>query len=234
MAFEGSESEPKIERMDDGKLTDIAQWEDRCFALVIDQGDADTVHDVSHLRRVLGLARRIAVAEGSHNHLVLTVAAILHDLVHVPKSSPLRSQASRITADKVAERLSEMGFPLNLISNVQHVIEAHSYSANIPPRTPEARAVQDADRLDALGAIGIVRVFAVTGALGRGLFEPVDPLAQSRDLDDGKWGLDHFQIKLLKLPLTMTTQMGRRIAVERAKYIEDFMRRIDDECLGRL
>jgi uncharacterized protein len=73
----------------------------------------------------------------------------------------------------------------------------------------EACIVQDADRLEALGAIGLARVFAVSGALGVALFDAEDPFADARTLDDRKFALDHFQTKLLRLPETMQTEIGR-------------------------
>ncbi|MFA9353024.1 hydrolase, partial [Escherichia coli] len=76
-------------------------------------------------------------------------------------------------------------------------IEAHSFSAKIAPETLEAKIVQDADRLEALGAIGLARVFAVSGALGVALFDAEDPFARQRGLDDKQYALDHFQTKLL-------------------------------------
>nr|VUD23679.1 metal-dependent phospho hydrolase [Salmonella sp. NCTC 7297] len=90
-----------------------------------------------------------------------------------------------------------------------HAIEAHSFSAKIAPTTPEAKIVQDADRLEALGAIGLARVFAVSGALGVALFDADDPFADKRPLNDKQFALDHFQTKLLKLPLTMPDRTGQ-------------------------
>ena len=193
---------------------------------------SDSAHDLGHLSRVLRMARRIAAREGAHDPLVLTAAALLHDMVSVPKDHPDRSCASSLAAAAAAELLEELGMQPARVAAVAHAILARSFSAGVEPLTPEARAVQDADRLDALGAIGVARCFAVSGALGRALADPEDPLAEHRPLDDARWVLDHFQTKLLRLPDTMRTVAGRHLAVERAAFLRDFMQRFAAESLA--
>jgi len=189
----------------------------------------DAAHDTGHLQRVVRMARHIAVSEGPHDTAVLVAAAWLHDCVAVPKDSPHRAMASRMAASAAFGMLREIGFPSGRLVAVAHAIEAHSFSAGIAPETAEARALQDADRLDGLGAIGIARTFAVSGALGRPLFDPADPLAEHREPDDAAWGLDHL---LLRLQSTMQTAEGRRIAALRAGAVRGFMCRIADENSG--
>jgi uncharacterized protein len=89
--------------------------------------------------------------------------------------------------------------------------------------------LQDADRLEALGAIGLARMFAVSGALGRALFDPVDPLARNRALDDGAFALDHLETKLFRLAATMQTEEGRGMAAERVEFLRAFRSRLLDE-----
>lgn len=113
-----------------------------------------------------------------------------------------------------------------------HAIEAHSFSAAILPQSVEAKIVQDADRLEALGAIGLARVFAVSGALNTILFDANDPFADQRDLDDKKYALDHFQSKLLRLPETMQTKQGRALAVHNAQFLVQFMAKLSAELRG--
>lgn len=205
-------------------------WQARLLDVLAALPVADVAHDMAHLRRVLGLARRIALEEGPHDPMVVTAAALLHDLVSLPKDQPDRASASRMAAAEALRLLRSMGFEERLLPGVSHAIEAHAFSAGIAPDTPEARALQDADRLDALGAIGIARCFAVGGSLGRALVDPDDPLAERRALDDAAWVLDHFQTKLLRLPGTMTTATGRRLAEERAAFVGAFMLRMAEEC----
>ena len=211
---------------------DAVIWEARIIAHLREHGDGDAAHDLGHLRRVLTMARRIAEEEGLHDRLALTAAALLHDCVSVAKDSPLRSKASYLASEEASRLLHTMGFPTASLGSVQHAILAHSFSAGVQATTPEARAVQDADRLDSLGAIGAARCFAVSGTLGRALFDQDDPLAANRPLDDLAWGLDHFMTKLFKLPGTMKTATGRRIAESRARWLEEFMFQIEREASG--
>lgn len=123
------------------------------------------------------------------------------------ENHPQRQRSSILAAEETRRLLREefAQFPAEKIEAVCHAIAAHSFSAQIAPLTAEAKIVQDADRLEALGAIGLARVFAVSGALGVALFDGEDPFAQHRPLDDKRYALDHFQTKLLKLPHTMQT-----------------------------
>lgn len=128
--------------------------------------------------------------------------------------------------------MAEAGFPSDKLAGVAHAIEAHSFSAGIVPRTIEARIVQDADRMDALGAVGLARMFHVGGQLGRSLAHGEDPLARDRDLDDARYALDHIEIKLLRLPETLNTAAARRIAQERAMRLRRFRDEFVAEWLG--
>lgn len=183
-------------------------------------GQNDTAHDIAHIRRVW--ANCEALCDATTDREVLYAACIFHDLVNLPKDAPNRAEASRLSALAAAPLLAELGFPAAKRAAVQHAIEAHSFSAGIPPETPEAQILQDADRLDALGPIGIARMFAVSGALGRQLYDPEDPLAENREPDDTRYALDHFETKLFRLPETMNTAKGRALAEERRTYMRQF------------
>ena len=117
-------------------------------------GGDDGSHDVGHLARVWANARVILAVEGGDGE-VLAASVLLHDCVHVEKSSPLRSQASRLAAERGRGILGEMGWERSRIEAVAHAIGAHSFSAGIAPVTVEARILQDADRLEAIGASGV-------------------------------------------------------------------------------
>ena len=113
-----------------------------------------------------------------------------------------------------------------------HAIEAHSFSANIETKSIEAKIVQDADRLDAIGAIGIARCFAVSGALGRPLLHPQDPLCEERNPDDAQYAVDHFYVKLFKLPDTMKTKSARIIATKRIDFMREYLKTLKaEQCL---
>ena len=150
------------------------------------------------------------------------------------KNHPQRQRSSILAAEETRRLLREefVQFPAEKIEAVCHAIAAHSFSAQIAPLTTEAKIVQDADRLEALGAIGLARVFAVSGALGVALFDGEDPFAQHRPLDDKRYALDHFQTKLLKLPHTMQTIRGKQLAQHNAHFLVEFMAKLSAELAG--
>jgi len=185
-------------------------------------GDNDGAHDLNHLKRVWGSARTLLASLPEADALVVMAACYLHDLVNLPKNHPQRSEASRMSAQAAVAQLAALDFPGDRLAAVAHAIEAHSYSAGIAPQTIEAKIVQDADRLDALGALGLARMFHVGGQLGRALADSTDPLALQRDADDSRYTLDHIECKLLRLPATMQTAPGRALADERARWVVAF------------
>jgi uncharacterized protein len=211
---------------------DPAHWQPRLAALAAGSAGNDGAHDASHLARVWRTAQALLESHPEANRLVVMAACYLHDLVNLPKNHPERAQASRRSAQLARHQLSWMGFPPALLDGVAHAIEAHSYSAAIPAETIEARIVQDADRIDALGAVGLARVFYIGGQLGRPLAHPEDPLAHDRPLDDREFTLDHFAVKLAALPGMMQTDAGRRVAERRVALLMDFRTRFAQEWLG--
>jgi uncharacterized protein len=203
----------------------------RLLAALDPQGD-DGSHDRSHLLRVWQNATSITDWEAECDRAVLIAAVILHDCVAVEKDSPLRSQASRLAASRARTILADLGWEAPRIDAVAHAIEAHSFSAAIAPRTVEARIVQDADRLDAIGAIGIARCFYVAGRMGSGLYDPIDPPAANRHLDDRCFALDHFGAKLFKVAGNFQTKAGQALAEARTRTMRDFVRALLDEIEG--
>ena len=189
-------------------------------------GQTDGAHDLGHLRRVWANAQGIAAGEGGADLDVLLAASFFHDAVNLPKDHPDRAQASRLSAELASAFLAATGFPPEKISAVAHAIAAHSFSAGITPQTPEARILQDADRLEALGAIGIARMFAVAGQMGAALFDAEDPMALHRHLDDRRFALDHLEVKLFPVADRMQTATGRRMAEERAEWMASFRTRL--------
>lgn len=183
----------------------------------------DGSHDRSHLMRVWHLVRRIARGEPAADMEVLVVATLFHDCVAVEKNSPQRAMASRLSADMARGLLDGMGWPQDRIEAVAHAIEAHSFSAGITPRSTEAAILRDADRLDALGALGIARVFYVAGRLGTRLYDASDPLAERRPHDDRRFALDHFEAKLFQLPAGLITRTGKEIGRQRTELMRAFV-----------
>ena len=213
---------------------ELAQWQHR-FERWLDENHFtdDAAHDIAHFRRVWVTAQNI-MAEHRVDPLVVLTACYFHDVVSLPKNHPDRSQSSLLAARKTREILRRdfPDFPPERYAAVEHAIEAHSFSAGVAPQSLEAKIVQDADRLEALGAIGLARVFAVSGALGVALFDADDPFAGARPLDDKTFALDHFQTKLLRLPDTMQTPRGRELARHNADFLIQFMAKLSAELQG--
>ena len=191
----------------------------------------DASHGRSHAKRVLKMAREIASTEYDVDDDVIMASAILHDVVALPKDHPDRNKSSLLAADKASNFLKTIEFPQHKIEAVAHSILTHSFSAGIIPETIEAKILQDADRMEALGAIGIARCFYTSGLLKRNLFHSEDPLAKDRDLDDREYALDHFYVKLLKLPSMMQTEGGMKMAQKKAdilkRYIDDLLKELN-------
>lgn len=191
-------------------------------------GSDDGSHDIAHILRVFRNAMRILREEEGHGGVV-AAAVLLHDCVAVEKNSPLRAQASRLSADKACGLLRNMGWAQIDIAAVAHAITTHSFSANSPPETLEAKILQDADRLDAIGAIGVVRCFYIAGRMKSSLYDVADPAGGRRPLDDRRFALDHFPAKLFKLADEFQTEAGRRMAAERHARLVAFHRQFLDE-----
>jgi uncharacterized protein len=182
----------------------------------------DGAHDLAHLLRVWANAFIIAGREGGDGELI-AAAVLLHDCVAVEKNSPRRAQASRLAAERAGEILAARNWPAARVDAVRHAIAAHSFSAEIAPETLEARVLQDADRLDAIGMIGVARCFYTAGRMGSALYDPEDPRAEHRPLNDAAFALDHFHAKLLRLRDGFQTPTGQDMADERSRRIAEFV-----------
>jgi uncharacterized protein len=191
------------------------------------EGD-DGSHDVAHLHRVWKNCRQISQDEGGDQQ-ILCAAVLLHDCVAVEKNSPQRHLASRMAAEKAGIALATLGWSIDDINKTAHAIEAHSFSAAIPPQTLEAKILQDADRLDAIGMIGVARCFYIGGRMRSALYDATDPLAQQRQYDDKRFTLDHFETKLFKLQEGFQTAAGRRMAALRTERMRRFLSELLEE-----
>jgi len=218
-------------------MHELSTWRERLAALAAAvaaaNGDTDGAHDASHLDRVWRNARTLLAEYRQADALVVLAACYLHDLVNVPKNDPRRAMASRLSAELARDQLHRLGFPAHKLDAVAHAIEAHSFSAAIPATTLEAQIVQDADRLDGLGTVGLARMFYIAGRMGSSLAHGKDPLGLVRPLDDKSYALDHIPVKLAQLPGMMQTAAGRRLADERLATLEDFRRAFAGEWSGQ-
>jgi len=182
--------------------------------------ERDAAHDPSHLLRVSEWTVRIAGADVPKRLCI--AAALLHDVVNVPKNHPDRGVASERSADVARRLLSDLGMPSADVELVAGAIRDHSFTRGTIPESMLGKALQDADRLEALGVIGTFRCIATGVRFDAQFFDPADPWAEDRALDDKRFSVDHFFTKLLLLPPTFHTSIGRAEAERRAA----FMRRL--------
>lgn len=208
---------------------DLTAWNDifRDKAKILYPAN-DPSHDFLHIGRVVKIAMFLAEQEKAEPYVVLP-AAYFHDYVNVPKNDPKRSIASRLSADAATEYLASINYPAQHFDGIRHAILAHSYSGGITPETIEAQVVQDADRLDALGAIGIARCFSTCSLMHQPYYKAGDPWAETRELDDRHYALDHFPTKLFKIAGTMQTPAARAEAQKRLDFMKLYLDRLRAE-----
>jgi uncharacterized protein len=215
----------EVSQFDTGILSDIyAEIERRFISL------DDPAHGWEHVDRVYRLALQIAEQEGA-DRFIVGMAALMHDLGRTAGQHTAGHHAD-ISVTLASELLASHTLPAHMQEAILHAIAAHSYSRGVEPLTLEARVVRDADRLDALGAIGILR-WAITGAVRRTSqtrgYHPTDPFAEKHTPDDHTYMLDHFFAKLLKLSETMTTQTGRALAEQRTTFMYSYLDELKKE-----
>lgn len=189
------------------------------FARTVFAGDASG-HDFDHTLRVYHMATRLAQEEGADLQTV-QLAALLHD-VDDRKLSPETYEGKL----RAVNFLKENGVEDGKIREIVDIISRVSFSAQLPPPDSiEGKCVRDADRLDALGAIGIARTFAFGGSRGRRMHDP--------EGIDKNASIQHFYDKLLRLKAEMLTPTGKRLAEQRDAYMRAFLEQFYGEWDGR-
>jgi uncharacterized protein len=188
----------------------------------------DSAHDFEHIMRVYKNAQKLCKQEKANEKLVLS-AALLHDIVSYPKSDKRSKMSSIESAKKSKSILRKYDYSEEEIVIISDAIRDHSFSQNKVPVTIEGKILQDADRLDAIGAIGIARVFATGGSLKRPFYNIDDPFCKTRKPDDKIWTVDHFYKKLLNLESLMNTKSGKIEAKKRTKVLKEFLKQLKHE-----
>ncbi len=194
---------------------------------------ADPVHDWSHVRRVTMLAERIAVAEHADAEIV-RAAALLHD-VPAPPTPEARARHHLWAADFAADVLRAEGWANDRIAAVQHCIRAHRFRGDEAPATAEARALFDADKLDAIGAIGALRAGGYAARHDNPLAGPVsDHFRATGQLSDAEAHTPQheFIVKLSRIPARLTTATGRALAEQRSAFLATFFAQLERELAG--
>lgn len=190
--------------------------------------NGDPSHDFLHIQRVVANCKKIGAAEGANLEL-LCAAALLHDIVNLPKDHPERSQASTRAAKVSQEILKKHEFSEDEIKKVTTIIEEHSFSAGIKPSCVESAILQDCDRLDSLGAIGLMRTVTCGTLMKASYYNNEEPIAQNRPLEDKKYTIDHFYTKLFKLCELMNFESSRQEARKRTDFMKLFVEQLRQE-----
>jgi len=180
--------------------------------MVMDTLGYDPVHGFPHIERVMKLAFKLAEDFREVDSLVLKLAVLLHDIGRVEEET-LHKHHALLSAEMAKNILAQYGFTENIINNVADAILAHSYTLRYKPKTIEGRILSDADKLDALGAVGIMRVFMESAYRGRTLEETIS----------------HFYEKLFKLKDLMWTEKAKKMAEKRHRYMVEFLDRLEKE-----
>jgi uncharacterized protein len=190
---------------------------------------ADAIHDFDHVLRVLALAERLAVAEGADLEIV-RAAALLHDVA--------RGQADRMAVDhaqagaEIARRLLA-GHSEKKVEAVAHAIASHRFRSGPAPQTIEAMVLHDADKLDAIGAIGVARAFAYGGHEGQRLWAEVpDGYQESAETRLEHTPVHEFRMKLTRIQERLLTVSARQLAAGRHTYMVAFFERLEQEVHG--
>lgn len=199
------------------------------------EASAHTGHDMNHALRVRDLCIYTSSVEGGDQE-ILIAAALLHDIGRPDELQDPSLDHALISAYLAEGILKGSGFPDDKIKQVIHSIDSHRFSTNLNPGSLEGCILQDADRLDISGALGVAMTFAYSGACGRRLHHPSDPLAEHRKPDGTMYALDHILTKLMVLPGTMNTMTARRMAKDRNRFIRTFLDQFKNEIIfpGRM
>ena len=182
----------------------------------------DPSHDFEHIMRVYNNAEKICKTESVNKKLVL-ISVLLHDIVKKSHSKKSSKSSADLSAEKSLDILRKLNIPKLEIDIITEAIRNHSFTKKKISKTIEGRILQDADRLDAIGAIGIARAFCVSGVKNRPLYNPSNPFAKKRILNDKKWALDHFFKKLLLLEKQMNTKFAKIEARKRTIILKKFI-----------
>lgn len=192
----------------------------------------DPSHDFLHIRRVVTVAMTLAREEGA-NPMIVLPAAYFHDFVNLPKNDPQRKQASALSSAAAVAYLRGEGYPAQYLEPIGHAIAAHSFSAGIACESIEAKVVQDADRLDSLGAIGVARCITTSALMGRPYYHEEDFFAEQRPLDDKNYAVDHFFVKLFQVAGMLQTASAREEGARRVVFMKEYLKQLRSETEPR-
>lgn len=190
----------------------------------------DPAHDFLHVERVLKNAQFIT-SKVAADIEVITPSILLHELFNYPKGHPNSRYSGDICAEEAGEVLDRLHYPPSKRGKVLECIRFHSFSRGVVPAHIEGKIVQDADRLDAIGAVGIARLFATCAEMKTPFYNSNDPFGKDRELNDKKYGLDHFYSKLFKIAEQMHTEIAQEMACKRTEFMKEYIQQLRFEIL---
>ncbi len=193
----------------------------------------DVSHDFEHALRVLLNAEKIAEKEGGDLNIVIP-SALFHDLVVYPKNHTKRHKSQEESAEVAEKILKDLDiFSEERIKEVKTCITECSFSKGVIPDSIESKILQDADGLEATGAISIMRTYSSTGQMKRAFYDFKDPFCEKRSPDTSRFALDLFYERLLKVAERMHTKTAKRIAERRTNFLYDFLEELKLELEGK-
>ena len=202
-----------------------------------------SAHDIDHTYRVVNLAKEIAKHENANMEIV-KIAALLHDIARVREDNDKTGNTdhAKLGAKMAEQILNDLGYPKNIIENVVHCIRTHRFRGEDIPQTIEAKILFDADKLDAIGAVGIARAYMIAGERGEVLYRElanvdeykkknlVDGKLNGRIKDISKHSVNiEYETKFKKIPERLFTKRAREIAKERVEFMDVFFERLKKE-----
>jgi uncharacterized protein len=211
--------------------------------------EKDSTHDIDHVMRVYNLAMIIAKTENNIDMDVLRAGVLLHDIGGAKESNDSSGQIDHavIEAEMAKPILEDFGFSEEKIKHIQSCILSHRYRTDNKPETIEAKIVNDADKLDAVGAIGIARSFSWVGKHQAKIYKKVDNIEDyakenltegkinGRIIDKSKHSIHiNYETKEKFLLENLYTETAKKIGEVRLKYYKDFLDRLDREVIGEL
>jgi uncharacterized protein len=196
--------------------------------------DAKHSHDWEHTERVYKLCMHIGAIEGADLD-VLAISAFLHDIgrTHQDKSKGSICHAEK-GVDMARDMLEKYPIPHEKKENIIHCILTHRYRNSHVPETIEAKVLFDADKLDAIGAVGIARAYLFAGEVGAVLHNPHAIPEQTKPYSKDDTGYREYRVKLSRIKDKMLTPEGKRMAQERHAFMEEFFERFLKEHEGML
>jgi len=189
-------------------------------------------HDKYHVERVYNLALSIAKEEGADLDVV-KAAVLLHDVARAMEDEGKIEDHATESAKIAKKILQKVNFPQEKTPKVIHCIEAHRFRKGVKPQSLEAKILQDADRLDIIGAIGIARVFMRGGWSNQPLYDPSIPPKKKYD-GRSLTPVNHLHEKILKVKDTINTKKAKQIAEQRHRFVEQFLDRLLKEWNGEM